>query len=185
MFYLVTMKILARFFYWLTGWKTEGAVPTQTKYVAIMAPHTSAWDVIYGLLAKYIFGLDFSFYGKQEIFDAPYGFIFRALGGIPVDRSTNNNLVDQAVKTFNDRDHFILALSPEGTRRYVAKWKTGFYYIALQAKVPILLAYVDFERKVAGLGPLFYPTGDIDKDVEEIKNFYRPIKGKHPERGVL
>ena len=179
------MKLIARFFFWLTGWKTEGEIPKLKKFVAILAPHTSAWDVIYGMLARYIFEMDFSFYGKQEIFDAPYGFIFRALGGIPVNRSAKSNLVDQAVKTFNEREHFILALSPEGTRKYVPNWKTGFYYIALQAKVPILLTYIDFERKVTGLGPLFYPTGDIDKDIEEIKNFYRPIKGKHPEKGIV
>jgi len=179
------MKLLARFLYWLTGWKTEGEVPKLKKFVAIMAPHTSAWDVIYGLLAKYIFELDFSFFGKQEIFSTPYGFIFKALGGIPVDRASKHNMVEQAVKTFNEREHFILALSPEGTREYVAKWRTGFYYIALQAKVPIVLTYIDFGRKVAGIGPLFYPTGDIEKDMEEMKKFYRPIKGKHPEKGVI
>jgi len=129
--------------------------------------------------------MDFSFYGKQEIFNTPYGFIFRDLGGIPVDRSTSHNLVEQAVKTFNEREQFILALSPEGTRERVDKWRTGFYYIALQAKVPILLGYIDFERKVTGLGPLFYPTGEIEKDVEEMKKFYRKVKGKHPEKGVF
>ncbi len=179
------MKLIARFFYWLTGWKTEGEMPKVNKFVAIMAPHTSAWDLVYGMFAKYIFGMDFSFFGKKEIFKFPFGLFFRALGGIPVDRSANNNLVEQAVKTFNEREHFYLALSPEGTRQYVEKWRTGFYYIALQAKVPILLGYIDFERKVTGLGPLFYPTGDIDKDIEEIKNFYRPIKGRHPEKGVI
>ncbi|HLP51556.1 MAG TPA: lysophospholipid acyltransferase family protein [Chitinophagales bacterium] len=178
------MKLLARFIFWLTGWRTAGQVPQLKKFVAILAPHTSGWDVFYGFLAKYIFGIHFAFYGKKEIFDAPYGFIFKALGGIPVDRSKHSNLVEQAVATFNERDEFILALSPEGTRKYVEKWKTGFYYIALQAKVPIVLTYLDFEHKVAGIGPTFYPTGDIDKDIEEIKNFYRPIKGRHPEKGI-
>lgn len=178
------MKLIARFIFWLTGWRTAGQVPPIKKFVAILAPHTSGWDVVYGFLAKFIFQINFSFFGKKEIFDAPYGFIFKALGGIPVDRGKDSNLVGQAVKTFAERDEFILALSPEGTRKHVAKWKTGFYYIALNAKVPIVLTYLDYEKKVAGIGPTFYPTGDIDKDIEEIMNFYRPIKGYHPEKGV-
>lgn len=107
------------------------------------------------------------------------------MGGIPVDRASNHNMVEQAVKTFNQRERFILALSPEGTRAYAPKWRTGFYYIAMQAKVPVVLAYIDFENKIAGIGPTFYPTGDMDKDIEAIKQFYRPIKGKYPGKGVL
>lgn len=179
------MKLLARFIFWLTGWHTEGQVPPLNKFVVIVAPHTSAWDVFYGLLARYLFDVDFVFYGKREIFDSPFGFIFRAMGGIPVDRSVHTNMVDQAVERFNQNNKMILALAPEGTREYVEKWKSGFYYIALKANVPILLTYLDFEKKVAGIGPTFYPTGNLEKDMEDIKAFYRPIKGRHPEKGVL
>jgi 1-acyl-sn-glycerol-3-phosphate acyltransferase len=177
------MKLLSQLFFWLTGWKTVGKVPA-FKCVVIVAPHTSGWDMLYGMAAKFIFELDFSFFAKQEIFKPPFGFIFKAMGGVPVNRSAKHNLVEQAVQTFNERDHFILALSPEGTREYVFKWKTGFYYIALGAKVPIVLAFLDYEKKEAGFGPTFYPTGDIEKDMEEMKKFYRPIKGYHPEKGV-
>ena len=161
-----------------------GEVPKLRKFVVIMAPHTSGLDFLYGMCARFILDINFTFLGKEEVFRPPFGFIFRWLGGIPVDRTSNHNLVDHAVKMFNERDDFILALSPEGTRQYVEKWKTGFYYIALNAKVPIVLGFLDFEKKKAGIGPVFYPTGDVDKDIETIKDFYRPIKGRHPELGV-
>lgn len=180
-----TMKLLAQLFFWLIGWKTAGTVPPMDKYVAIVAPHTSVYDAVYGLMAKYIFGIKFSFLGKQEAFRFPMGILLKAFGGIPVDRSISHNLVQEVVNMFNTRTHFVLALSPEGTRQRVDKWRTGFYYIALQAKVPIVLCYLNYETKTAGLGPVFYPTGDIEADIEEIKKFYRPIKGLHPQQGVF
>lgn len=178
------IKLLAQFIFFISGWKISGEVPPIKKFVVIAAPHTSGWDFPIGILARFILQIRFSFFGKQELFRPPFGFIFRALGGIPVDRSSSHGMVEQAVEMFNTHDRFILALSPEGTREYVEKWRTGFYYIALQAKVPIVLSYLDFENKVAGIGPTFYPTGDIAKDIEAMKDFYRPIKGKHPEKGV-
>lgn len=178
------MRLIARFVFWIKGWKTAGEVPLLKKFVVIMAPHTSGEDFVLGMCAKFIYGIKFNYLGKAEIFRAPFGFIFRWLGGIPVERSESHNMVEQVVKLFNEHEVFILALSPEGTRAYVPKWKTGFYYIALYAKVPIVLTYLNFETKTAGIGPTFYPTGDIDKDIETIKDFYRPIKGKYPELGV-
>jgi 1-acyl-sn-glycerol-3-phosphate acyltransferase len=162
-----------------------GEVPPLKKFVVILAPHTSGMDFVYAMCTKFILGLRFSFLVKAEVFRPPFGFIFRWLGGIPVERSSSHNLVDQVVKMFNEREDIIMAISPEGTRAYVPKWKTGFYYIALYAKVPIVLGYLNFQTKTAGIGPTFYPTGDIDKDIEAIKDFYRPIKGKYPQKGVL
>ena len=179
------MKLLSRFILWLWAWKTQGDIPPLPKMVAIFAPHTSAWDGIVALFAKYVYDIDFAFYGKKEAFEAPYGFILRRLGGIPVDREHPHGLVGQAVKAFNEHERFILAMSPEGTRAYAPKWRTGFYYIAVQAKVPIVFTFMDFEKKIVGIGPTFYPTGNIEQDLETIKAFYRPIKGKHPEKGVL
>lgn len=179
------MKWIARFIFWINGWKVAGEVPRLKKFVVIMAPHTSGMDFIYAMCARFILNIQFRYLGKAEVFKPPFGFIFRWLGGVPVERSEHHNLVEQVVKMFEEHDTFILALSPEGTRTYVPKWKTGFYYIALHAKVPIVLGYLDFPNKTAGIGPLFYPTGDIDKDIEAIKDFYRPIKGKYPERGVI
>jgi len=178
------MKALSRFIFLISGWKTAGEVPALKKYVAIYAPHTSGWDLIIGLCAKFIFGLRISLLAKKELFRFPLGPLLRSVGAIPVDRSSSHNLVDQAVAMFNENDNFVLALSPEGTREYAPKWKTGFYYIALKANVPIVLTYIDFERKLVGFGPTFLPTGDPDKDIEAIKVFYRPIRGRHPEKGV-
>ncbi|MFI5205747.1 MAG: lysophospholipid acyltransferase family protein [Candidatus Paceibacterales bacterium] len=178
------LKLISKFIFWISGWKTAGEIPAIKKYVAIYAPHTSGWDLIFGLCGKYIFGIQLNLLAKKEIFVFPIGPILRALGGVPVDRSASHNLVEQAVEMFNQRENFVLALAPEGTRAYAPKWKTGFYNIAWQAKVPILLGYIDYEKKIVGLGPLFYTTGDMEKDIEKIKDFYRPIKGKHPEKGV-
>lgn len=178
------MKLLAKIIFSISGWRTAGQVPALKKFVAIAAPHTSNMDFIYGMCAKFILGIKLQYLGKKELFRFPFGFIFRALGGIPVDRSSSQNLVAQVIDAFNRHQHFILAMAPEGTRSYSPEWKKGFYYIASGAKVPIVLCYLDFEKKVAGIGPTFYPTGNMEKDMEEIKNFYRNIKGKYPEKGV-
>ncbi|MFN8285415.1 MAG: lysophospholipid acyltransferase family protein [Chitinophagales bacterium] len=178
------MKLLARFIFWVFGWKTEGKVPPLKKFVAIGAPHTSGWDVVFGLSAILLWDLKITFFGKQELFRFPLGNLLRYLGGVPVDRFSSHNMVDQAVKLFNERDEMILALAPEGTRAYVEKWRTGFYYIATQAKVPIVFGYIDFKRKVVGIGETFYPTGDIEKDIADIKNYFKQFVAKHPEKGV-
>ena len=178
------MQSIARFLFWLFGWKTVGQVPTLPKYVAIFAPHTSTWDFPVAMLAKAIFQLPFSFFGKAELFQPPFGFLFRWLGGIPIDRSSKHNMVEQIIQQFKQRDHLVVAIAPEGTRKYVPRFKTGFDHIAHGAGVPILLTYIDFKKKEVGLGPFFYPTGDIEKDLAEIMNYYRPIKGRHPEKGV-
>lgn len=169
----------------MTGWKTAGKLPPLKKYVAIAAPHTSNMDFIYGMCTKYILNMNLQFLGKKELFRFPFGFIFRALGGIPVERSSSNNLVAQVVAAFNKHEYFVLAMAPEGTRSHAPEWKKGFYYIAQGAGVPIVMCYLDFENKTAGIGPTFYPTGNFEKDIEEIKSFYRKIKGKFPEKGVL
>jgi 1-acyl-sn-glycerol-3-phosphate acyltransferase len=179
------VRLLARFIFWMAGWKAVGEIPPIKKFVVITAPHTSMWDIVYNLCAQQILNTKFSLLMKRELFGFPLGPVLKYFGGIPVDRSSAHNMVEQAVQMFNEREEFILAIAPEGTRKRVAKFKTGFYYIAVQAGVPILLSYLDFEKKVVGIGPVFYPTGDADKDIEEITNFYRPIKGRHPEKGVF
>jgi 1-acyl-sn-glycerol-3-phosphate acyltransferase len=131
-----------------------------------------------------LWNMKISFFAKKESFYFPLGVLMRFLGAIPVDRSVSSNVVQQAVEMFEKRDEFILALSPEGTREYTPKWRTGFYYIALQAKVPIVVGFLDYKRKVVGIAFTFYPTGNIEADIEKLKEFYRPIQGKHPEKGV-
>ena len=129
----------------------------------------------------YATGIRLYWVGKDTLFRGPIAGVLRRLGGIPVNRRSRSNFVQQMVNVFNERDRFIMAISPEGTRRKTGHWKTGFYYIALGANVPIALGFVDYEKKVVGIGPKLYPTGDIQADFIEIKNFYTTITGRHPE----
>jgi 1-acyl-sn-glycerol-3-phosphate acyltransferase len=177
---------LCSFVLWLMGWKPKGAFPYHIKkYVVIVAPHTSAWDFVIGVLFRIALRLENAKYlGKKELFKPPFGFIFRGLGGFPVDRSQSSNLVDEVVKIFNSKDEFGIALSPEGTRARVDKLKTGFYHIAKQAHVPIIMVGLDFANKQVIFSEPYMALGDQQKDFEHILNFFRPIKGKHPEKGL-
>ncbi|PCH69179.1 MAG: glycerol acyltransferase [Bacteroidetes bacterium] len=182
------MRLLSKLLYWLAGWKINGEVPPDLKkFVTIVGQHTSNWDFIYGMAGAYILKVvpGAKFLAKKEAFWFPLGLILKAMGGIPVDRFSSNSVVDQVVELFNKEDDFIIALSPEGTRSKVKELRKGFYYIALGAKVPIALAYLDFSKKEAGIGKIFHPTGDYEKDIEEIKLFYRDVKGKYPEKGIF
>ena len=165
----------------LAGWKVEGALPPEAhKAVLIAAPHTSNWDLPYTLMVSFVLRMDVYWLGKQSIFKPPFSNIMQWLGGIPVNREQSTNLVAASVQALVKADGKVqLIIPPEGTRSKTTYWKTGFYYIALGAKVPIVMAYMDYPQKRAGLGPLFYPSGDIDKDMVEIKAFYAQFKGKN------
>ncbi len=168
------------------GWHFEGKVPDIPKCVVVFAPHTSNWDFILGILFAFALGLKASFLGKDSIFRWPIlGRLFCRIGGIPVDRSESHRLVDYVVGVFQERDRFMLGISPEGTRKKVESWKTGFYRVALDAQVPIVLAFLDYGRKVGGFGPLVYPTGDIYADIEPIQDFYATIVARYPELSSL
>ncbi len=162
------------------GWRIEGSLPAGTaKSVLIAAPHTSNWDLPYTLMVAFQLRLNIYWMGKASIFRWPFGPVMRWLGGIPVRRETSNNLVAASAAAISAADGPLqLVVPPEGTRGKKRHWKTGFYYIALQARVPIVLAYMDYERKLSGLGPVFAPTGDIEADMAEIKRFYAPFKGR-------
>jgi 1-acyl-sn-glycerol-3-phosphate acyltransferase len=165
----------------LTGWRVEGQLPPNvSKCVLIAAPHTSNWDLPYTLMVAYALRLQVYWLGKQSIFRWPFGPLMRWLGGIAVNREKTNNLVEASAHALVKADGVVqLVVPPEGTRSKVRYWKTGFYYIALTAKVPIVLAYMDYKRKVSGLGPVFEPTGDVHKDMADIKAFYVGIQGKN------
>lgn len=165
----------------LAGWRVEGALPPQAvKCVLIAAPHTSNWDLPYTLMTAFVLRLHPYWMGKHTIFRPPFGAVMRWLGGLAVQRDQSNNLVAASVAALVAADGPVqLIVPPEGTRSKVRHWKTGFYYIALGAKLPILLAYMDYTDKRAGLGPLFYPTGDIERDMVEIKAFYAGFRGRH------
>ena len=168
----------------LTGWKTEGELPANGhRCVLIAAPHTSNWDLPYTLMTAFVLGLKPYWLGKASIFKPPFGSVMRWLGGMSVERSQANNLVASAVHALKSADGPMqLIVPPEGTRGKTSHWRTGFYYIAIGAEVPILMAYLDYSRKRAGLGPAFVPTGDIQRDMATIKAFYALVKGKFPQQ---
>ena len=167
----------------LLGWKIINDFPQDIKkYVVIAAPHTSWMDFPIAILSRMTLGTMVNFIGKGSLFKGPFGFLFRLLGGTPVDRSQNNNLVDSIVQLFNSKEEFRLGLSPEGTRKKVAKWKTGFYYIAKGANVPIVMATLDFGNKQIKISKAYTLTEDIDTDFKHFHAFFSDVKGKNPEQ---
>ena len=165
----------------LAGWKIKLEVEAVPKCVISIAPHTSNWDFIIGKMICSAIGYKVSFLMKKEWFFFPLGYLFRAMGGIPVDREKKTNLTGQMIEQFEQRKHFYLVIAPEATRKKTADWKKGFYYIALGAKVPIALAYFDYKEKQAGIAPYFFPSGDEELDLEKIKTFYSQFTGKNPK----
>lgn len=152
------------------------------------APHTSNWDIVYTRAAFFLLDLPIKFTIKREWTRFPMGLILKPIGAIPIDREYRNgkkvSMVEAMAKLFDQYEELIVLVTPEGTRQYAPTWKTGFYRVAEQADVPILLGYLDYQKKIAGVGPVLYPTGDIDADVATIKDFYRTITGRHPDQGV-
>lgn len=161
------------------GWQFEGVFPFHIRQaVVIGAPHTSNWDLPYALMAAFALGLKVHWLGKIQIFRFPFGPVMRWLGGIAVDRSRANNLVDAAVQGFRESDQpLLLIVPPEGTRSAVREWKTGFYYIALGAQVPVVMAYMDHAMRRCGASQVFIPTGDADADIAAIRAYYAPFRG--------
>lgn len=167
----------------ILGWKLVGDFPKDIKkYVVIAAPHTSWQDFPIGILARNTSNIKINFIGKDSLFKGPFGFIFRSLGGTPVDRSQSHNLVDAIVKVFDSKEEFRLALSPEGTRKKVEKWKTGFYYIAKGANVPIVMATLDFGNKQVKFSEPYYTTDNKEKDFEYFQSFFKPEMAKKPSQ---
>ena len=166
----------------LFGWRMVGQPPDAPKYLIVFAPHTSNWDLPIGYVVARAFKLAPSWIGKHVLFRPPFGRLFRWIGGIPVDRRSRNNAVEQVVQAFNDRERVVLAITPEGTRKKTSHWKTGFYYIALGAQIPMQLAFLDYRRKIGGFGPLIMPSGDIDADLSIMRGFFSGIAGKYPDQ---
>ena len=176
------LRALSRGFLRANGWTVEGSLPPHArKAVLIAAPHTSNWDLPYTLMVAFCLNLQPYWMGKASIFAFPFGGLMRWLGGIAVDRSRSNNLVAASAEAIRVADGPVqLIVPPEGTRGKSRQWKTGFYFIAQQARVPIILAFMDYEKKRSGLGPIFEPTGDVERDMQTIKGFYAGVKGRNP-----
>jgi len=179
-------RTIARTFLRLTGWKSEGGRPPYDRFVLIAAPHTSNWDLVYLIAFAWLYEVRIAWMGKRQIFRPPLGGLMRALGGIPVVRERSTNMVDAMAATV--RDHrptddrpLAMVVPAEGTRAYAPYWKSGFYYIALAAEVPIVMGYLDWRTKHGGFGPALLPTGDVRSDMDEVRAFYADKTGKYPE----
>jgi 1-acyl-sn-glycerol-3-phosphate acyltransferase len=176
------IKTLAQWFIALVGWKAEGDLHLlPKKFVAIMAPHTSNWDLLLALGTLSALGIKFNWFGKKEAFSWPIGGLFKLLGGIPIERRTHQNMVEQTAALIRSRERVIIGIAPEGTRSNSKYWKTGFYHIAHQAAVPIAFGFLDYRRKAGGIGPLMETTGNIEEDLQVIRDYYKDVTAKNPE----
>ena len=180
------MKWLSKLYLWMIGWKTGSTLPASIqKCVLVAAPHTSNLDYPIALATLYGAGVHIRFLAKKSLFKFPLGILMRITGGVPVDRSKHTNMVEAMVDMFSRNEKLILMIPVEGTRSYVKEWKSGFYYTALGAGVPIALGYLDYGRKIAGFGELFYPTGNYHLDLQLIQNYYRQFTARYPEKSSL
>ncbi len=177
---------MRKLFVWLfklNGWKMDVNLPLgYERCVVIAAPHTSNWDFLYSMAVFFKLHIPVRFLAKKELFRWPVKGILESVGGMAVQRNKSDRLVDEMIDLFNTHEHLMLMIPAEGTRGWVKRWKSGFYRVALGANVPVLLGYLDYEKKIAGFGPLLYMTGNAIVDAGNIKAFYRNIKGKHPEK---
>jgi len=175
------LRIVARGILKLIGWKGVGHPIPGARFVLIGAPHTSNWDFVIMILVVLKLRLSVFWMGKHTLFPFPVGWLMKWLGGIPVDRRKHHNLVDHTVQQYAENPELIVLIPPEGTRSKVKEWKTGFYHIAVNAGVPILMGYIDLAKKEAGLADFFEPTGDIEADMPKIRVFYATKKGINPD----
>ena len=177
------LRGIARLMLKMAGWKVEGKTPCSRRFVLIGAPHTSNWDFVLFMCVALLYKTKMFWLGKSSIFKGPAGPIMRWMGGIPVTRNNkSNNLVNQAVAAFNSHNQFVLCVAPEGTRSHVNEWKSGFWHIASQAKVPVVPAFVDGENKITGLKPAYRLTGDQEKDIANLQAVYSGLRGLNPSR---
>lgn len=170
--------------YRVRGWRALGQVPEPRRFILIAAPHTSNWDFVNFLGLTADLGLRAHFMGKLSLFRWPLGGFMKQMGGVPVDRRGGGNVVEQMVAEFARRAEFMLTVAPEGTRGKTTKWRTGFYQIALAAKVPMVVGFMDYGTKTGGLGPLIWPSGDFRADMLKVLEVYRACIPKIPERAV-
>jgi 1-acyl-sn-glycerol-3-phosphate acyltransferase len=167
----------------LFGWSIEGEVPAVPKWIGLGVYHTSNWDFLVMLGAAFYFRIRAYWIGKETLFRKPFGTLMRWLGGIPIRRDKSYNAVQQVVDEIGRHEKIIIIVAPEGTRNHVDHWKSGFYYMALNANIPIVLSYINYKRKAVGLGPLLYPTGDIEADFAKMREFYAANgAGRFPEK---
>jgi len=175
-------RFLAKHGLRLSGWQVMGKLPDIPKFVIVGAPHTSNWDFVMFLALAFVLKGNLNYMGKKELFYPPYGWFFRWCGGVPVDRSKPQGLVEQTVQAIREADHFQLVITPEGTRSLVGKWKMGFYHIAKGADIPIVTGYVDTLTMTCGIGPTFMLTNDVETDIKFLQAFFKGKVGIKPDK---
>ena len=173
---------VARLMILASGWRFEGALPNLKQFVLIVAPHTSNWDFLVGITAMFALDVRATFLGKDTLFKAPFGFVLRWMGGVPVDRQSPHNVVEQMIGHLKNRERMILALSPEGTRKKIPRWRTGFYWVAVGAGVPIVPMALDFSRKRFIIHPPQTMTGNAEQDMAHLQTFFRADQAFKPNR---
>ena len=176
------MKKFYHFLLKMLGWTIEGGCPEGNKFIIIQAPHASLWDFVYGWLFSRAIGIKPKFLIKSKYFFWPLGPILKMLGGVAVYPSKDTRFVKHLVQQIHSSKNFILVITPEGTRKKVKRWKTGFYQISLETGLPILLGRIDYSNKFIHLGNVFYPTGNMEADLRKIQGYFRASWAKHPER---
>ena len=174
------LRRFGRFALHLLGWDFRGSLPDSSRLVVIVAPHTSNWDFVIGILAVFALDIKAHWIGKHTLFKPPFRPVMQWLGGIPVDRSVPNDLVNRTRDKFRREEKFLVGIAPEGTRKRVAEWKKGFYRIAEGAGVPILCAGLDYRSQTIVIGPLIEPSGDYEADFAKIRTFFADITARHP-----
>lgn len=172
---------LGRLVAWCIGWRVQGPVPEFPKYVVVFAPHTSNWDLVLALMVSFVLRVKGNFLAKHTVFWPPLSWLLAFLGGISVDRRSSRSRVDQAVDAFQRYPRLVLAVAPEGTRKYTDHWKSGFYHIAVRAQVPIVLLFLDYNRRVGGNGMTIHPSGDAEADLAKIRAFFETVTPRKPE----
>jgi len=178
---LMFKRSLGKAFLRVAGWKTDGERPTEPRYVIIAAPHTSNWDMPFMLAMAFVYDMPVRWMGKHTLFEGPSGAFFRRMGGIPIVRHRAGGVVEQMVEYFENEESLVLMVPAEGTRSRVDYWKSGFYHIARGANVPVCLSYLDYGKKVGGIGPMIQLTGDVRADMDRIRAFYDGKEGFNPE----
>lgn len=174
------MAALGRMLLRFLRWRIEGDIPNLPKFVIAVAPHTSNWDFVVGIAAMFALDLRLSFIGKHTLFVGPFAAVLRWMGGIPVDRASPHGVVADCVRAFEAVDRRILAIAPQGTRKRVPHFRSGFLHIAKGAGVPVLLASLDYAARCVRLGPLFEPGEDLEADRRRIEAFFSTVRGRRP-----
>jgi 1-acyl-sn-glycerol-3-phosphate acyltransferase len=176
------LRAVLLWFYRRQGWTAYGQVPEPRRFVIIAAPHTSNWDFVYYIGLTQELGINAQFMAKKSLFRWPFRNFMLDMGGVPVDRQKGGNYVQAMIQEFAERDELMLTIAPEGTRDSVQQWKSGFYHIAMGAKVPLVVGMMDYGNKTGGLGPAIWPTGDYEADMVKLSEIYAKVTPRHPSK---